>query len=145
MFYSGIYKMSVPAEKWNFVSFPLALTSGRISTHSPSFISAIVGTCWERESIRSLNLFAISWFRPTSTKDFYMRNEYLFCFTGGFELSSCGFSKIWYRLERNPMDYIELICSLKSELSFIFICSIRIHSRKQDIVENQRSLILSSM
>ena len=40
------------------------------------------------------------------------------------------FSKKSHFLERIPVEYIELICSLESKLIFMSICSIRIRSRK---------------
>ena len=39
------------------------------------------------------------------------------------------------------MEFIELICSLESELTFISTCSIRIHSRKWNIFEKLEQLI----
>ena len=38
-------------------------------------------------------------------------------------------------LERILMEHIELICSLESKLTLMSICSIRIRSRKRDIIQ----------
>ena len=43
-------------------------------------------------------------------------------------------------LERVPTEHIESICSLGSKLSFMSICSIRIRSTKQDILEKLQQL-----
>ena len=52
-------------------------------------------------------------------------------------------SKISRILEQILMEHIELICSLESGLTLISICSIRIHSRKGDIVEKPQLLTIS--
>ena len=55
--------------------------------------------------------------------------------------SSYGFSKISNFLERILMKHIEFMYSLKYKLLFIWICSIRIRSRKRDIFERPQQHI----
>jgi len=81
--------------------------------------------------------------QTSSFKSLLLTRTHFFLFTGGFEISCSGFSRISQLLERVLMEHIDIKVRPDSKLQIGSICSIRIRSGSWDTVEKPLQIILN--